>query len=84
MMSPEKILEWANRVQRTVENPDRDFFDLIYDNNPCHPRNGGIGGRPPQVCPCGRPGMSPCWRIGGDAECPYILAPPRWAGSISV
>lgn len=25
------------------------------------------------TCPCGMPGVSPCWRMGGDAGCAWII-----------
>lgn len=37
------------------------------------------GERAPTDCPCGRPGVSPCWRMGGDACCPVLFDPAERA-----
>jgi hypothetical protein len=28
-----------------------------------------------RACPCGSPGASPCWRVGGEAACASIVDP---------
>lgn len=32
-------------------------------------------------CPCGRPGVSPCWRMGGQAECISLDGKPSGGSS---